>query len=251
LREDRVQQDRVQEQLREEDRGMTAPLTTITPDGSARGGVVVIQEAFGVTDHIVDVCRRFASAGWVTVAPHLFHRSGDPVIDYDDVSSAMPLMRTLVATEIDTDVDAAFTALAETGFSPEQTAIVGFCMGGTVAFQTAVRRPLGAAATFYGGGVTEGRFGYPAMLAVADVLQTPWHGFFGDLDESIPPEQVEALRTAAGGAGFDTEIVRYAEAKHGFHCDDRPAVYNAEAATDAWAKTLAWFEQHVASAAIG
>ncbi|MDQ2723791.1 MAG: dienelactone hydrolase family protein, partial [Actinomycetota bacterium] len=59
------------------------------------------------------------------------------------------------------------------------------------------------------------------------------------------------LRTAAGGAGFDTDIVRYAEAKHGFHCDDRPAVYNAEAATDAWAKTLVWFEQHVASAAIG
>jgi len=99
--------------------------------------------------------------------------------------------------------------------------------------------------------VTEGRFGYPAMLAVADALQTPWHGFFGDLDESIPPEQVEALRTAAGGAGFDTEIVRYAEAKHAFHCDDRPAVYNAAAATDAWANTLAWFEQHVASAAIG
>ncbi len=230
---------------------MTAPLTTITPDGSARGGVVVIQEAFGVTDHIVDVCRRFAAAGWVAVAPHLFHRSGDPVIDYDDVSSAMPLMHKLAATEIDTDVDAAFTALAETGFSPEQTAIVGFCMGGTVAFHTAVRRPLGAAATYYGGGVTEGRFGYPGMLAVADALQTPWHGFFGDLDDSIPAEQVEALRTAAGGAGFDTEIVRYAEAKHGFHCDDRPAVYNAEAATDAWAKTQAWFEQHVASAAIG
>ncbi len=225
---------------------MPTPLTTISPDGTPRGGVVVIQEAFGVTEHIVDVCRRFAAAGWVAVAPHLFHRSGDPVIDYNDVSSAMPIMGKLAATEIDVDVDAAFTALTEMGFSPEQTAIVGFCMGGTVSFQTAVRRPLGAATTFYGGGVAEGRFGYPAMLELADALQTPWQGFFGDLDEGIPTEQVEALRTAAASAPTDTDIVRYADAKHGFHCDDRPAVFNAEAAADAWSKALAWFDEHVA-----
>lgn len=225
---------------------MPTPLTTISPEGPPRGGVVVIQEAFGVTEHIVDVCRRFAAAGWIAVAPHLFHRSGDPVIDYTDVSSAMPIMGKLTATEIDSDVDAAFSALAEAGLAPEQTAIVGFCMGGTVSFQTAVRRPLGAAATFYGGGVADGRFGYPAMLEVAEALQTPWHGFFGDLDESIPSEQVEALRAAAATAPTESEITRYAGAKHGFHCDDRPAVFNAEAAGDAWSKTLEWFDGHVA-----
>lgn len=225
---------------------MPTPLTTRTPDGPARGGVVVIQEAFGVTEHIEDVCRRFADAGWVAVAPHLFHRSGVPVIAYDDVSAVMPIMRELRATEVDADVDAAFTALAEQGLEPAQTAIVGFCMGGTVSLQTAVRRPLGAAATFYGGGVREGRFGYPALLEVAAALQTPWQGFFGDLDEGIPTDQVEALRTVAATAPWDTEIVRYAEAKHGFHCDDRPAVFNPDAAADAWRKTLAWFDRHVA-----
>jgi len=168
---------------------MPTPLTSISPDGTPRGGVVVIQEAFGVTEHIVDVCRRFAAAGWVAVAPHLFHRSGDPVIDYNDVSSAMPIMGKLAATEIDVDVDAAFTALTEMGFSPEQTAIVGFCMGGTVSFQTAVRRPLGAAATFYGGGVAEGRFGYPAMLELADALQTPWQGSSATWTRASPPSR--------------------------------------------------------------
>ena len=72
---------------------MTTPLTSITPEGPVRGGVVVIQEAFGVTGHIVDVCRRFAAAGYHAVAPHLFHRSGDPVLEYDDMKSAMSAAR--------------------------------------------------------------------------------------------------------------------------------------------------------------
>jgi carboxymethylenebutenolidase len=100
--------------------------------------------------------------------------------------------------------------------------------------------------SFYGGGVEQGRFGYPPMTAVAGALQTPWQGFFGDRDESIPTEHVEALRTAAATAPVDTAIVRYADAQHGFHCDDRPAVLNAEAAADAWSETLKWFEGHIA-----
>ena len=162
----------------------TTPLTVVRPDGDARGGVIVIQEAFGVTDHIVDVCNRLASAGWVAVAPHLFHRQdGVTVLDYSDMDSAMAAIGELAADEVDSDVDAAASALAEVGFEPSSIAIVGFCMGGTVAFQTAVRRHLGAAATFYGGGITKSRFGYPAMASVGDALRTPWRGFFGDLDE--------------------------------------------------------------------
>ena len=225
---------------------MTTPLTTIAPDGRARGGVVVIQEAFGVTEHIEDVVRRFAGAGWVATAPHLFHRSGDPVVAYDDLDTAMPLMKALKSSEIDEDVDAAIDELAAYGFGPSQCAIVGFCMGGTVSFATAVRRPLGAAATFYGGGITEGRFGYPSLLDNAADLRTPWHGFFGDQDKGIPVDEVEQLLAKTQTASVDTRIARYPDAEHGFHCDDRPAVFNERAAHDAWSKTLDWFDTHVA-----
>lgn len=225
---------------------MSTPLTTRAPSAAPRGGVVVVQEAFGVTDHIADVCQRFADAGWLAVAPHLFHRQDVQLYDYADITSAVGAIGGLDASEIDTDVDAAFGALAEQGLEPSRCAIVGFCMGGSVAFQTAVRRPLGAAATFYGGGISAARFGYPTMLSVAEALQTPWHGFFGDLDKGIPVDEVEQLRVAASAAPVSNDITRYADGEHGFHCNDRPAVYNADAAADAWAKTIAWFDAHVA-----
>lgn len=225
---------------------MSTPLTTRTPSNEPRGGVVVVQEAFGVTDHIVGVCQRFADAGWTAVAPHLFHRQDVQVYDYADKDAAIGAIGGLNASEIDTDIDAAFTELAEGGLEPDRCAIVGFCMGGSVAFQTAVRRPLGAAATFYGGGISTVRFGYPTMLSVAEALQTPWHGLFGDLDKGIPVVEVEQLRVAASAAPVPNEITRYAEGEHGFHCDDRPTVYNPDAAADAWAKTLRWFDTHVA-----
>ncbi|MCZ4583784.1 dienelactone hydrolase family protein [Rhodococcus opacus] len=224
---------------------MTTPLTSITPGGPVRGGVVVIQEAFGVTGHIVDVCRRFAAAGYHAVAPHLFHRSGDPVLEYDDMKSAMSLIGELTAAHIDEDVDGAVAALSAASIDPRNTAIVGFCMGGTVAFHTATRLDLGAAVSFYGGGVANGRFGYPSQLDVAGQLSTPWLGLFGDRDKGIPTEEVEELRAAVAHAPVDTDIVRYADAEHGFHCDDRPAVYNEEAARDGWARTLQWFGTHV------
>ena len=228
---------------------MTTPLTSITPEGPVRGGVVVIQEAFGVTGHIVDVCRRFAAAGYHAVAPHLFHRSGDPVLDYDDLQAAMPLMGELTAANIDEDVDGAVAALSAASIGLRNTAIVGFCMGGTVAFHTATRLDLGAAVSFYGGGVAKGRFGYPSQLDVAGQLGTPWLGLFGDRDKGIPTDEVEELRAAVAHAPVDTDIVRYAEAEHGFHCDDRPAVFNEAAARDGWARTLQWFGTHVDVAA--
>nr|WP_271211127.1 dienelactone hydrolase family protein [Rhodococcus wratislaviensis]GLK36893.1 hypothetical protein GCM10017611_37500 [Rhodococcus wratislaviensis] len=224
---------------------MTTPLTSITPEGPVRGGVVVIQEAFGVTGHIVDVCRRFAAAGYHAVAPHLFHRSGDPVLEYDDMKSAMSLIGELTAAHIDEDVDGAVAALSAASIDPRNTAIVGFCMGGTVAFHTATRLDLGAAVSFYGGGIANGRFGYPSQLDVAGQLSTPWLGLFGDRDKGIPTEEVEELRAAVAHAPVDTDIVRNADAEHGFHCDDRPAVYNEEAARDGWARTLQWFGTHV------
>lgn len=223
------------------------PLTVREPDSTPKGGVVVVQEAFGVNDHIVDVTGRFAAAGYLAVAPHVFHRSGDPVLPYDDLSQVMPHFAALTADGILADVDAALARLAEAGIAPAQCGVVGFCMGGTVALAVATRRDVGAAVTFYGGGLAAGRFGFDPLIEEAPRLRAPWLGLFGDLDEGIPVDDVERLRSAAATSGQDTEIVRYAEAGHGFHCDQR-ASYHEPSAKDAWSRTLAWFDTHLATA---
>ena len=166
-------------------------------EGEPRGAVVVIQEAFGVNDHIEDVTRRFTAAGYRAVAPHLFHRTGDPVVDYGDYAKLMPHFEALSEAGILHDLDATAAYLGEAGFAQARTGVVGFCMGGTVAFLAAVRRPIGAAVTFYGGGVAEGRFGMAPLVELAPDLQAPWLGLYGDLDQSIRVEDVEALRAAA------------------------------------------------------
>jgi carboxymethylenebutenolidase len=207
--------------------------------------VIVVQEAFGVNDHIKDVSRRFAAEGYHTVAPHLFHRAGGGTAPYDDFSQVMPLFKGLDDAALLDDIDATVAALHERGFEPERIGIVGFCMGGRVSFLVAARRRLGAAVGFYGGGIVTGRFPqFPPLLDHAPSLQTPWLGLFGDTDESIPVDDVEQLRAALGTAPVATDVVRYADAGHGFHCDLRPA-FEPDAAADAWARTLAWFAMHL------
>ena len=222
------------------------PTFEATPDGQAKGGIVVVQEAFGVTRHIEEVAERLAAAGWHAVAPALFHREGSPAFEYDDLAAVMAAMKGLSATAIGADLDAAFAHLREAGWPARRQGIVGFCMGGTVAFQAAVDHAIGAAVTFYGGGISEARLGYPAQLERAADLKTPWLGLYGDLDKGIPALEVEALREIAAGARVPTEVVPYADADHGFNCNDRPAVYNAAAAADAWGRMLDWFDAYLA-----
>jgi carboxymethylenebutenolidase len=214
------------------------------PAGEARGAVIVAQEAFGVNPHIEDVTRRFAAVGYRAVAPSLFHRTGAPVIEYGDFEKIMPQFAGLSEAGVLNDIDAAITYLDQQGFSMPRIGVVGFCMGGTMAFLASVRRPLGAGVTFYGGGVTEGRFGVPSMVELATELKAPWLGLYGEEDQGIPVDQVEALREAVGGATVDTEIVLYPGAGHGFHCDMRPD-YHEASATDAWKRTLGWFEKYL------
>ena len=220
------------------------PAHVAVPSGIPKGGVIVVQEAFGVTDHIKDVATRFASAGWHALAPALFHRQGSPVLGYDNFEKVKPVMQSLTAAGITTDVLACYDHLERAGIPAPRMAIVGFCMGGSVAFYGATLTPIGAAVTFYGGGVSEGRFGLPPLIEMAPSLATPWLGLFGDEDHSIPVPDVERLREAAAGAPVDTEIVRYPDAGHGFHCDARPDAYAPGPARDAWGRTLAWLERY-------
>jgi len=217
------------------------------PEGTPRGAVIVLQEAFGVNHHIEDVTRRFAQAGYRAIAPHLFHRSGDPALEYDNFEKIMPHMQALSEAGLLEDLDVTLKYLADAGFGASRVGVVGFCMGGSVTFLAAARRALGAAVTFYGGGVTEGRFGMSPLVEMAPGLLTPWLGLFGDEDQGIPVDQVEALRTAAAKASVPTEIVRYAGAGHGFHCDARPDSYHEASARDGWSRTLEWFERHIAA----
>jgi carboxymethylenebutenolidase len=215
------------------------------PSGEAKGAVVVLQEAFGVNDHIQDVTRRFADAGYLAAAPHLFHRTGDPVIDYEDMDTVIENIMQWTVTGLEADLEATLEHLSGLGFEAKRVGVVGFCGGGSVAFLAASYWPLGAAVSFYGGGITQGRFGMPPLLDMAPTLQTPWLGLFGDLDTSIPTDGVEGLREAATRASVPTEVVRYPDANHAFHCDERPS-YHEPSAKDGWQRTLAWLDQHLA-----
>lgn len=224
------------------------PGVLAAPEGPPKGGVVVVQEAFGITQHIRNICTRLADAGYLAVAPALFHREGAPVLSYEEIEKARPIMAQLRADNILSDVQAALDELQRSGVPAERRGIVGFCMGGTVALAVATHARLGASVSFYGGGVAEGRFGFPPLAEAAPTLQAPWLGLFGDQDASIPVDQVERLRTEAAKASVTTDVVRYPDAGHGFNCDDRSA-YEPASAADAWARTLAFFDAHLARAA--
>lgn len=222
------------------------PVYEAKPEG-ARGCVVVIQEVFGVTDHIEDVTRRAAEAGYHAVAPHLFHRTGSPRLPYDDFSQVMPHMAELTDERILVDLDATIAHLSASGWGSAQTGLIGFCFGGRISFLAATSRPLGAAVGFYGGGIVTSRFPqFPALVDRAGDLKAPWLGLFGSEDGSIPLDDVDRLRTElAADTPVDHDVVVFEGAGHGFHCDARPDHFDADAAADAWARCLGWLGEHL------
>ncbi|MCL6537184.1 MAG: dienelactone hydrolase family protein [Acidothermus sp.] len=212
-----------------------------------RGGIVVLHEAFGLTDYIAAVCQRLADEGYYTLAPNLFHRDGVTAFGYDELPRAKAHMSRLTADGIRTDVAASLTYLRTRGFADASAGLVGFCMGGSIACALAAEDELGATVTFYGAGIRHGRFGFPPLADIAGTLRTPWLGLFGDRDASIPVEDVEHLRIRAASAPVPTQVVRYADAGHGFHCDARPAHYHAPSATDAWQRAVRWLGRYLAA----
>jgi carboxymethylenebutenolidase len=215
------------------------------PTGAPRGGVVVVQEAFGLTSHIGAVCDRLAADGWSAVAPAVFHRTGSPVLSYGDLEAIRPHFAALGPDGLRVDLEAALGVLESSGFARSSCGMVGFCMGGSVTLWAATTIDLGAAVTYYGGGLRTGRFGFPPLIEIGGDLRCPWMGHFGDRDGGIPVHDVEALRDAVGTAAVEAELHRYPGAGHGFNCDDRDAFEPASAAL-AWERTLDWFGRHLA-----
>jgi carboxymethylenebutenolidase len=220
-----------------------------SPDGvGPHPAVVVAQEAFGVNHHIRDVCRRFATAGYVAVAPELFHREGRGLeVAYGDMAPAMQLLATLTNAGLEGDLAAALEhARMRSDVDSARVGVVGFCVGGFAAFLAACRLTPATTVSFYGGGIVRKRpqFSLEPVLPEAGRITAPVLCIFGAGDKGLPPEDVDAIRAALDRLDVAHDVIAYPGAGHAFFCDARPA-YAAEAAAAAWQRTLAWLERHL------
>ena len=211
--------------------------------------VLVVQEIFGVHEHIRDVCRRFAKQGYLAVAPELYVRQGD----VSQLSDIEEIIRTVVAkvpdAQVMADLDATMAWAADSGRGDvERLGITGFCWGGRIVWMYAAHNPrLKAGAAWYGRLVGEASDLTPSHpIDVADRLHAPVLGLYGAADSGIPTETVERMRAALRAADSPSEIVLYPDTPHGFHADYR-ASFRKREAEDGWQRLLAWFAQHGAA----
>lgn len=216
--------------------GHTLAAYRADPENSPRGGVVVIQEIFGVNIHIRDVCDRYAEAGFTAIAPALFDRhQRDVDLGYDeDGFTQGRIFKAQANDQLDKvllDVEAARQAISDSG----KTGIVGYCWGGVVVWAAACRSTFAAASSYYGAGIVSMRDETP---------QCPVMMHFGAKDASIAAEDIAAIGQANSQANPAVEIFTYA-ADHGFNCDRR-SQFDAQAAQLAGERTLALFNRHVA-----
>jgi carboxymethylenebutenolidase len=204
------------------------------PEGEARGGVLVFQEAFGVNHHIRNVTERFAAEGYVAIAPELFHRTVPAGFEgsYSDFPAVMPHVKAVTPEGAEADIRAAYDWLGSAAkVQASEISCVGFCMGGRVSFiaNSAVR--LRAAVSFYGGGIA------PALLDRAAKVQAPSLLIWGGLDKHIPTEQRRDVTDALSAEKKIYVNVEFSNADHGFFCDERPS-FELKSARQAWALTL-------------
>jgi len=229
--------------------GSAVPCYVARPWGDVVGpGVIVLQEAFGVNGHMRDVTERFALAGYVAIAPALFHRSGgDFQGSYDDFGSVMPHMQALTDEGQAADIKAAYQWLcAGDGGRVSQVVSVGFCMGGRSSYLACATVPLKAAASFYGGGIAPSPHRlFSDLLGRAGDLTAPMLLLWGGKDAHITPDQVRAVEDALRAAGKDYAQVVFSYADHAFFNDQRPN-FEPKASKQAWALTLAFFESYLA-----
>jgi carboxymethylenebutenolidase len=207
---------------------------------------LVVQEIFGVHEHIKDLCRRMGKAGYCAVAPALYARQGD-VSKIENIQQIISQVVSKVPDAqvmSDLDATAAWAAKNSRG-NANRLSIQGYCWGGRIVWMYAAHSPgLKAGAAWYGR--MEGNRDQMTPrnpIDVAGSLKAPVIGLYGGKDAGIPLESVEKMRTALRVVNDRSEIQVYPQAEHGFNADYRPS-YNKEAATDAWAKMLAWFNKH-------
>ena len=196
----------------------------------AKAGLVVVQEIFGVNNHMRNLCAAFAAAGYAVIAPALFDRAERGVeLGYtpDDIARGRDLRGKLPDAGVTADIEAAAAALGN-----RKIGIVGYCFGGTVAWWGATRsKKFSAASGWYGGGIAGTK---------TEVPNCPVQLHFGEKDTGIPMSDVEAIRAAQP----NVTVYVYDGAQHGFGCDER-ASYSAVDDRLAQARTLAFFGKHL------
>ena len=201
------------------------------PTGTPKGAIVVIQEIFGVNHHIRSVCDRLAGAGYVAIAPSIFDRI-EPHFQSGYSADEVAVARKFVANPdfaaMLLDTQAAIDAVKSVG----PVGIIGFCLGGSIAYAAATKlNGLSAAVGYYGGAVV--RF-------ADDKPKVPTQLHFGEQDHGIPLTDVETIKAKQPGV----EVYVYPGAQHGFHCDER-ASYDKASADIAWPRSLEFFAKHM------
>jgi carboxymethylenebutenolidase len=205
--------------------------------------ILVVQEIFGVHEHIRDVCRRLAKQGYMAIAPELYARQGS-VADIADVKEIISKVVSKVPdAQVMSDLDATVAYAKASGHGDiAKLGITGFCWGGRITWlYTAHSAQVKAGVAWYGKVVGDGTANTPRHpVDIAAELKAPVLGLYGGADQGIPAESINRMRAACKAAGKQCEIVVYPDTPHAFNADYRPS-YRPEAAKDGWSRMLAWF----------
>ncbi|GAC1451034.1 MAG: dienelactone hydrolase family protein [Isosphaeraceae bacterium] len=207
--------------------------------------VLVVQEIFGVHEHIKDVCRRFAKLGYLAVAPELYARQGDVsrIKDFGEIISKV--VSKVPDAQVMSDLDATVAWARKKGKGDtSRLGVTGFCWGGRIVWLYSAHNPdVKAGVAWYGRLVGKPDALHPKNpIDLVKDLKAPVLGLYGGADTGIPVESVEQMRTALKDAKKPSEIVLYPETPHGFHADYRPT-YRKDKAEDGWKRLLAWFKK--------
>jgi carboxymethylenebutenolidase len=212
--------------------------------GKSRPLILVVQEIFGLHEHIKDVCRRLAKLGYCAVAPSLYHRQGDvtKLATFDEIR---PIVAKVPDAQVMSDLDAARAWAVNAGWADDgKVGITGFCWGGRVVWLYAAHSPtLKAGVAWYGrlaGDKTENTPANPIDLAPR--IKTPILGLYGGQDAGIPVATVEQMKQALG-PGTTSAFQVYPDAPHAFFADYRPS-YREAAAKDGWQRLVDWFKNN-------
>jgi carboxymethylenebutenolidase len=222
------------------------PAYRAMPDkGTSWPVILVVQEIFGVHEHIKDICRRLAKLGYLAVAPEMYVRQGD-VSNLKEIPEIISKVVSKVPdAQVMSDLDGAVAWAKQAGGDTAKLGITGFCWGGRVVWLYAAHNPaLKAGVAWYGRLTSQKDELHPQhpLDLVAD-LKAPVLGLYGGADTGIPVDTVEAMRQALAAANKPGEIILYPDTPHGFYADYRPT-YTKSAADDGWKRMLDWFKQH-------
>ena len=213
--------------------------------GNKRPLVLVVQEIFGVHEHIRDVCRRLAKLGYMAVAPELYARQGD-VSKLTDMKEIFAVVDKVPDKQVMHDLDDTMSWSRKNGANVTQLGITGFCWGGRIVWMYCDHNPMVAAGVaWYGrleGQTNALRPTFP--LDVAPTLKVPVLGLYGAADTGISQESVEKMRAALKTANGKSQIVVYPDTPHAFFADYRPS-YRKEPASDGWNRMQEWFKSHL------